>query len=317
MQYLSCGDALFDLFVQTDENPGEINLTGTVGGSPLNVALGLARLGVEAGYFAKNSNDLFGRRIARFLQTNNIDTTYLIPSNRNSTLAVIEMRQGGVPDYAFYTDGTADRSIEPNELPENLPDTLKVIHVGSYSTAIEPTGSSLEKLVKANSGKRFISYDPNIRPTIEPDMNVWRAKIAAFSDASHFMKASDEDLSLLQVKASPENFAQDCISHGVRLVCVTLGDEGALAFSADGRSEKMTGVPVSIVDTVGAGDTFQASSLYWLGANGYQHPDTVANADLAGLLEFATSAAAITCSRRGADLPTLNEVNRALAERKR
>ncbi|MEM7461533.1 MAG: carbohydrate kinase [Pseudomonadota bacterium] len=314
IEYLSCGDTLFDLFVQPNESPGEINLAGTVGGSPLNVALGLARLGVPTGYFAKNSNDLFGRRIEQFLAHNNIDTSYLISSDRNSTLAVIETNNEGVPDYAFYTNGTADRSIELHELPEKLPETLNVIHVGSYTTATEPTASSLEALVSANAASQIISYDPNIRPSIEPDMDIWRTKVVAFSSKAHFVKASDEDLDLLYENSDPDKFAQDCISRGAQLVCVTLGGDGAYAFSADGTSHRMQGVPVTIVDTVGAGDTFQASCLYWLGVHGATGVDVAAGVDLEKMLEFAIGAAAITCSRRGADLPTLAEVEEALAQ---
>ena len=314
IEYLSCGDTLFDLFVQPNENPGEINLAGTVGGSPLNVALGLARLGVKTGYFAKNSNDLFGRRIRQFLTHNKIDTGFLISSDRNSTLAVIETKDEGVPDYAFYTNGTADRSIDANELPKNLPSTLKVIHVGSYTTATEPTASSLETLVTANSASQIISYDPNIRPTIEPDMDIWRTKVAAFSAQAHFVKASDEDLTLLYQNPDPQNFAQDCISRGARLVCVTMGGDGAYAFSADGTSRKMKGVPVTIMDTVGAGDTFQASCLYWIGAHGVSSENIAVGIDMEKMLEFAICAAAITCSRRGANLPTLAEIEKALAQ---
>lgn len=314
IEYLSCGDTLFDLFVRPNENPAEINLAGTVGGSPLNVALGLARLGVKTGYFAKNSNDLFGRRIKQFLAHNKIDTSYLISSDRNSTLAVIETNEKGVPDYAFYTNGTADRSIEARELPKSLPASLKVIHVGSYTTATEPTASSLEAFVTANSPSQVISYDPNIRPTIEPDMDIWRTKVAAFSANAHFVKASDEDLAVLYQNSDPQNFAQDCISRGVQLVCVTLGGDGAYAFSADGKSQKMKGVPVSIMDTVGAGDTFQASCLYWLGAHGMANANLASGIDMNKMLEFAICAAAITCSRRGADLPTLAEIEEALSQ---
>ncbi|MGI9402062.1 MAG: carbohydrate kinase family protein [Rhizobiaceae bacterium] len=314
IEYLCCGDTLFDLFVQPNENLGKISLTGTVGGSPLNVALGLARLGMNTGYFAKNSNDLFGRRIGEFLASNRINTSHLISSDRNSTLAVIETNSEGVPDYAFYTSGTADRSIELHELPQDLPNTLKLIHVGSYTTATEPTASSLEALVSANSASRIISYDPNIRPSIEPDMDVWRSKVIAFSSKAHFVKASDEDLDVLYQNPDPQNFAQDCISRGAQLVCVTLGGDGAYAFSSDGRSLRIKGVPVSIKDTVGAGDTFQASCLYWLGTNNNANDKITADIDLEKLLEFAVCAAAITCSRRGADLPTLTEIEKALSK---
>lgn len=309
--FVSCGDALFDLFAQPQTKTGTITIEGHVGGSPLNVAVGLARLGNPTGYLAKNSTDVFGQRIAGFLKDNGVSTDFLIPSSRNSTLAFVGMRDDGSAEYGFYTAETADRSMTKAELPAALPRAVECLHVGSYSTATEPTASSLLALVRRESGQRFISYDPNIRTSIEPDIDLWRHQVGEFSRTTHFVKASDEDLKLLYPGKPLENFAADCISRGADLIFVTRGPDGALGFSADGRSAVAPGIPVEVVDTVGAGDTFQAASLHWLAAAGFLGSRRAREADLGSLMDFAIAAAAVTCSRRGADLPRLDEIRLA------
>lgn len=309
--FLSCGDALFDCFSVPTDGPATIRLDGRVGGSPLNVAVGLARLGRPVGYFTKNSTDLFGRRILAFLQKEGVDTSLIIPASNNSTLAMVELDKAGVASYAFYTGGTADRSLTMAELPAQLPAAIRAIHIGSYTTATEPTASSLVALVKRERERRFISYDPNIRPSIEPDLDVWRGRIASLTGTAHLLKLSVEDAELLYPNQSLEHLAQDWLRSGVRLVIVTKGSEGALAFTAHGCSAAVPGVHVNVVDTVGAGDTFQAATLVWLEKHDALQAAAAADLDsdaLRSLLSFGARAAAITCSRRGADLPFAAEL---------
>lgn len=309
--FLSCGDALFDCFSVPTDGPATIRLEGRVGGSPLNVAVGLARLGRPVGYFTKNSTDLFGRRILAFLQKEGVDTSLMIAASNNSTLAMVELDSAGVPSYAFYTGGTADRSLTLAELPLSLPAAIRAIHIGSYTTATEPTASSLVALVKRERERRFISYDPNIRPSIEPDLDVWRGRIASLTGTAHLLKLSSEDAHLLYPNQSLEHLAQDWISHGVRLVIVTKGGEGAVAFTGHGCSAAVPGIHVDVVDTVGAGDTFQAATLVWLEKHDALHAAAAAGLGsdaLRSLLSFGAKAAAITCSRRGADLPFAAEL---------
>jgi fructokinase len=309
--FLSCGDALFDCFSVPTDGPATIRLDGRVGGSPLNVAVGLARLGRSVGYFTKNSTDMFGRRILAFLNQEGVDTSLIVPTSMNSTLAMVELDKTGSASYAFYTGGTADRSLTQAELPPQLPAAIRAIHIGSYTTATEPTASSLVALVKRERERRFISYDPNIRPSIEPDLDVWRARIASLAGTAHLLKLSSEDAELLYPKQSLEHLAQDWISHGVRLVIVTKGGEGAMAFTGHGCSAAVPGIHVEVVDTVGAGDTFQAATLAWLERHDALGAASAADLDsdaLRSLLSFGARAAAITCSRRGADLPFAAEL---------
>lgn len=304
--YLCCGDSLFDMFSSQSDDPHGIALDGHIGGSPLNVALGLARMGNHSRFLTRISTDMFGRRISRFMAANDIDATLCVPTAQNTTLAMIGLKDDNSADYAFYTDGTADCSMVVEDLPESLDPAIRVIHFGSYSTAIEPTASTLATLAEREGENRFVSYDPNLRTMIEPDIDIWRGRVAALSQAASFIKASDEDIA--QLGTTPEKFAADAIGHGAEVVCVTLGMNGARAFSANGRSVAVPGTRVDVVDTVGAGDTFQAACLHWLGAEGLTRKGAARDADLAAMANFAVKAAALTCTRRGADLPTLDDI---------
>ncbi|MFZ2100856.1 MAG: carbohydrate kinase [Oricola sp.] len=304
--YLCCGDSLFDLFTGPSADPYGVTIDGHVGGSPLNVALGLARMGNHSRFFARISSDMFGRRIAAFMADNDIDASPCVATKQNTTLAMIGLRDDNSADYAFYTEGTADCSMLPDDLPAELDPAIRVVHFGSYSTAVEPTASTLALLAAREADNRFVSYDPNLRTMIIPDIEVWRDRVRTMSKAAAFMKASDEDIG--QLGTTPEKFAADGIAAGVDLVCVTLGNNGALAYSADGRETRIAGISVSVADTVGAGDTFQAACLHWLGANRLTRKGAARAADLEAMAGFAVKAAALTCTRRGADLPTLADI---------
>lgn len=316
--FLCCGDALFDLFVISDSESSKsesstsrISLNGDVGGSPLNVAAGLARLGHRSLYFSKLSTDLFGQRIRRYMARNNIDNSLSLQTDRNSTLAMVEKNKDGSARYVFYTNGTADLSIKVNELPESLPEHIRVLHFGSYSTAVDPTGSTLANLAKRESVDRFVSYDPNLRPSIEPDIGKWRETFHQYASAATLVKASDEDIESLLGKNKEDQFVSDCFELGAELIFITRGADGASGFARDGELAQCEGQKVKVVDTVGAGDTFQAALLHYLVKN--KHITTgntlEGKVDLNAILKFAVSAAAITCARSGADLPYLIELS--------
>ncbi len=314
--FLCCGDALFDLFVQPAVSSGSLELKGHVGGSTLNVALGLSRLGQSSSYLFKNSADALGDRIVHFLESNGVSTEHVLRTSRNSTLAIVETHDAGIPEYTFYTENTADVSIRESELPAALPEAVGVIHVGSYSTCADPTGAALLAFVQREQAQRVISYDPNVRASIQPDLDIWRERFNAYASNADFIKASDEDIAtLFGDGTSFDNFASDTLALGASLVVVTSGPSGATVYAHSGEQARAHGVAVKVVDTVGAGDTFQASSLHWLQSHGLIGDGTIdlaklaaSDATLQDLVEFATAAAALTCTRNGADLPTLGDV---------
>jgi len=308
---LTCGDALFDVFANPGSSGSSIALDARVGGSPLNVAVALSRLGQSTAFLAKVSTDPFGRRLLAYLESEKIDTGLIVPTRAPTTLAIVALDDKGVPTYSFYTSGTADRSLEAAELPARLPDAVRVVHIGSYTTALEPTASSLEALVTRERARRFISYDPNIRPSIVPEPEVWRRRVAALTAQAHLVKASVEDIQFLYPGAGVDSVLADWLARGVGIAVATMGEVGAMVVTKQGIAARVSARPVKVVDTVGAGDTFQAALLTWLAEHGRLSPDGLASLsadDLNALLTFAARAASITCSRRGADMPRRSEL---------
>jgi fructokinase len=307
---LTCGDALFDVFA----NPGStasIALEARVGGSPLNVAVAVSRLGQPAAFLSKVSTDPFGKRLLAYMESERVDTGLIVRTQAPTTLAIVALDEKGVPTYSFYIGGTADRSLERAELPARLPDAIRVVHIGSYSTALEPTASSLEALVTRERPRRFISYDPNIRPSIVPDPEIWRRRVAALTAQAHLVKASVEDIQFLYPGASVESVLADWLARGAGIAIATMGELGAVSVTRHGITARVKARTVKVIDTVGAGDTFQAALLTWLAEHGRLSPDglaTLSSDDLEALLTFAARAAAITCSRRGADMPRRSEL---------
>jgi len=321
--FLSCGDALFDLFTgqnsasgsgsssaQGEHSASFVSLSGDAGGSPMNVAVGLARLEHQSRFFTNLSSDLFGQRLKRFLELNQVDISLSAQTQLNTTLAIVEKQPDGSADYAFYTDNTADVMIEPADIPSSLDDEIRLVHFGSYSTAVEPVASSLMGFAKRETQNRIISYDPNLRPSIEPDVDRWREVFNVFAATANVIKASDEDIATLLGKNREDQFVDDCFSHGAELVFITRGPDGASGFKADGTVINVAGASVDVVDTVGAGDTFQATLLHCLASQGHlaKGASLVGDVDIAASMELAVKAAAITCTRSGADLPYLSDL---------
>lgn len=310
--FLCCGDALYDLFIVESNNssPSHVTLSGDIGGSPLNVAGGLARLGHQSRYLTKLSSDLYGQRMRDFFKRNNIDASLCIDTELNSTLAIVEKQADGSARYVFYTDNTADVSLQQDELPNPLPESIRVVHIGSYSTAVDPTSTTLIKLTQRETATRVISYDPNLRPSIEPDIDRWRTVFNAHAASANLIKASDEDIETLLGKNREDQFVANCFDHGAQLVFITRGPDGASGFKPDGTHLKVPGVKVDVQDTVGAGDTFQAATLHWLQTEGHltDSNQIEGEVDIKASMEFAIRAAGITCTRAGADLPTLEDL---------
>lgn len=307
--FLVCGEALFDFFLESDDGPGAAGFAARAGGSPFNVALGLARLGCPAGLLTGLSDDMLGKRLARVLESEDVSTAYAVPTSRPTTISLVGLDPSGVPEYQFYGAGSADAGVAAADLPALGPDVAG-LHFGSYSLAVPPVADAFAELAESEHN-RFISLDPNIRPTIEPDMDVWRTRLGRLLPLANLVKTSAEDLALLHPGRDVEDFGAELLGRGVDLVVVTNGGEPARGWTARGLHALAQPPSVAVVDTVGAGDTFQAALIARLCA----HPDgpraAVSALDEAGLqaiLDYAARAAAITCSRRGADLPRAAEL---------
>lgn len=304
-----CGEALFDVFRET-EGPAGYALAARIGGSPFNLAIGLARLGAAPLFFGGLSNDMFGRKLAAALQSEGVDLAAAPRSEAPTALVCIDVGGGGVPAYTLYGSGTAERALAPADLAR-VPLEAGVIHVGSYCMAVEPVASVLFELVSRQRGRSLIAFDPNVRLTIQPDRAVWTAAIARMLPMTDFLKISDEDIRVLYPGMDPHVFIDLALEAGVALAVVTRGAQGVVAATATVGPVELPAPTVEVVDTVGAGDTFQAALLSWFARRGLATRAALAALDLTAMEEalgFAAAAAAITCSRRGADLPRLEEV---------
>lgn len=305
--FLVCGEALYDVFI-AGETPEGLALDARIGGSPWNVAKGLARLGQPAALFAGLSQDALGDRLAASVREEGVAETALRRKPLLTTLALVGLGPDGAARYSFYNEGSADRALAMADLPPL--DGVRGVHVGSYSLVTEPTGSTLLALAGAAQGRALVSLDPNLRLAIAPDLALWRERIAAFRAAAHLVKASDEDLAALHPGRDPEETAAGWAAEGAALVVVTKGAAGAVAFGK-GAPLRVHAPAVPVADTVGAGDTFQAALLAGLAELGRASPAGLAALtaeETRRLLSFAAAAAAITCTRRGADLPRRAEL---------
>ncbi len=311
--YLVCGEALFDLFLGDgggDPDPGSLQFNALAGGSPFNVAIGIARLGGRAGLLTGIGEDMLGRRLVKILKRESVSTDYLLRSGRRTTLSLVSVDESGQPEYIFYGEGSADCSVQVSELPK-IGSGVSGIHFGSYSLVIRPVADALATLVEQN-GDRFISLDPNVRPTIEADLDIWRERVDQYIDYVDLLKISAEDMDSLYPGVPRENRIIDWLDRGVSLAVITDGGEGCGAWTKAGDHLRQPIFRGDVVDTVGCGDSFQAALLAKL-AGGKKPQQAVAqlNAEsLEELIRYALASATITCSRRGADLPTHEDVQR-------
>ena len=305
--YLVCGEALFDFFARSPESTptGQVDFKAIAGGSPFNVAVGLRRLGVDTALFAGLSTDYLGRRLKQVLVNEGVSTEYLHDLDAPTTLAMVALDASGSPAYSFRGEGCADRQLHGHHLPLLGPE-VRGVHVGSFSLVVQPVGDTLLALVKRESGQRLISLDPNVRLNPEPDIERWRQRISELIPYADVIKVSDEDLELLYPGQDAQQIARSWLNHRCQLVFLTRGSQGASVFSREHGQRSVPASLVEVADTVGAGDTFQAAVIAWLTGHGLDSIEGIQGltaVQLDALLDFASRAAALTCSKTGPDLP--------------
>jgi fructokinase len=309
--FVVCGEALVDVFASTAPDVG-LSLDGRVGGSPFNVAIGLARLGQPVGYFGTLSRDIFGQRLHRVLRSEGVRTDGTQRSDAPTTLSVVGLDEHGVPSYTFHGERGADRDLPQTALGA-VPADARAFHFGSYSMLVEPVATTLRALVEREHRRRLIAYDPNVRLNVEASLERWREVLEWMAARAHLLKVSEEDLGLLYPGSAPRALAARWLAAGVALVIVTRGHAGAVAWTATAQATRPVR-QVKVVDTVGAGDSFHAATLAWLAEHDALEPAQLAALTvpaLESMLDFASLAAAITCSRQGAQLPRRAELDAA------
>jgi fructokinase len=305
--YLVCGEALFDFFSEDDASglASKVNFKAIAGGSPFNVAVGLRRLGVNSALFAGLSTDYLGRRLQQVLNEEGVRPDFLVDFDAPTTLAMVTVSVNGSPQYSFRGDGCADRQLKPEHLPALGPE-VRGLHIGSYSLVVQPIADTLLALVQRESGKRLISLDPNVRLNPEPNIDLWRSRIATLVAYADLIKVSDEDLNLLYPEEDPQRVIEGWLQHRCQLVFMTRGGEGAMVFSRVHGTWSVPASSVKIADTVGAGDTFQAALITWLTEqqrDSVEGVHSLSREHIDGMLNFAVRAAALTCSKTGPDFP--------------
>lgn len=302
------GEALFDVFAGKPSDDGLL-LEGRVGGSPFNVAIGLARLNQPAAFFGAISNDAFGRRLFDMLRSEGVGTDLIQRTPAPTTLSIVGVDANGVPSYTFHGEHGADRELRQSALAA-IPSEVKAFHFGSYSMLVEPIGATLRKLAETGYARHLVAYDPNVRLTVEPSLARWRELLDWMVSRTHLLKVSEEDLGLLYPGIDLQALASRWLAAGVALVIVTRGGNGAIAWTKSTRVAR-PGRKINLVDTVGAGDSFHAALLTWLAEHARLDPGEIASstqADLESMLDFASLAASLTCSRQGAQLPRRTEL---------
>ncbi|MER6068138.1 carbohydrate kinase [Streptomyces sp. NPDC001817] len=298
------GEALIDL-VELDV-PGDYR--ARPGGSPFNVAVGLARLGHRTALMARLADNSFGRMLRAQAEAERVDLTYAPAAAEPTTLAVVSMDPEGRASYDFYLDGTADWQWTEAETARTPQDTA-VLHFGSVASWTPPAAEHIHSTVQRlrTCGTALISYDPNVRPALLSDPARGRHAVERSVATAHLVKASREDVEWLYPETPIEQIAAHWLDLGALLVVITDGPDGAHALHARAGSLSRPGRKVAVVDTVGAGDAFTAGLLGALLRHGLHTPRTLATAD-PGVLTIAVDDAilvsALTCERLGADPPS-------------
>ncbi len=311
---LVCGEALIDLFVGPP-SPTGLQAEAVAGGSPFNVAIGIGRLGRPAAFLSTLSDDAFGSFLADRLADAGVVSDYVQRCPKKTTVSVVATGPAGQPHYSFYADDSADRALSPEALPARLPSDVNAIAAGSYSLGVEPIAGAIETLLRREAGARVISLDPNVRPRVVGDLNAFRERFERLLAHAAIVKASDEDIELLYPNDGIVSVARAWLRQGPKLAIVTRGAHGPLAAFGSTVLERPT-PQVEVIDTVGAGDTFHAALLSWLDANSLLTREEIGRIDesqITAALDFAAAAAAIVCTRRGANPPSWEEVTRFMA----
>ncbi len=302
----ACGECLIDMVPSAQ---GVHLFEACPGGCPYNSAIAAARLGVPTWFIGKTSKDFLGDKIVAKLRDSGVDTSMLVRSEQAVTLAFVERDAEGNAKYAFYSADAADRFFMPSDLPAALPEQAVFLVVGSISLVEEPSCSTILSLIEREHLHRLISFDPNVRPSLIQSKSEYRARFEWVCRRSAIVKASDSDLEWVYEMPAEEAVSR-VLALGPELVALTLGERGAMIFTKKYRCE-LAAARVKVVDTIGAGDSFQAAllaGLGWLKVRDRGSLASLSEDSLKAVLRLATAVAALDCTKRGAEPPTLHEV---------
>ena len=304
---LCCGEALIDMLPR-ETSSGEAAFAPYAGGAVFNSAIALGRLGAPVEFFSGLSSDLFGDVLRNALVESNVGTAYAHVSARPTTLAFVKLTNGQAK-YVFYDEGTAGRMLAADDLPA-LSANVDAMLFGAISLIPEPCGSSYEALMAREHARRVTMLDPNIRPGFIPDATAHRARMMRMIAMADIVKLSDEDLAWFGESGTVQEIVHRWLSLGPKLILVTRGGDGATGYTL----RHTVHVPtrrVEVVDTVGAGDTFNAGVLAALHEAGLLTKGSISSlteSQVRTALDLGVRAAAVTVCRAWANPPCRREL---------
>ena len=311
---LCCGEALIDM-IPTPTTTGRDGFVPHVGGAVFNTAIALGRLGCKVGMLTGLSTDMFGLQLDAALATSHVNCSHVIRSDRPTTLAFVVLRDGHAK-YTFYDENTAGRMLYPEDLPA-LADEVGAMYFGGISLACEPGADTYAALLEREGEGRAVMVDPNIRPGFIRDEDRFRDRLGRVLSKASIVKVSDEDLHWIYPEApEPRAAIERIFEQGASVVIMTRGSKGATGYLASGSEVTVPSCPVEVVDTVGAGDTFNAGLLARLSELDVLTPEalgSLSKADLSSALALGAKVASVTVSRAGANPPWRIELDEALA----
>ncbi|MEO1001229.1 MAG: carbohydrate kinase [Pseudomonadota bacterium] len=306
---LCCGEALIDM-LPAETAAGAAAFVPYVGGAVFNTAIALGRLGEPVGLLTGLSTDDFGGLLRAALEDSGVDTRLAVTTERVTALAFVALSDGQAR-YSFHDEGSAGRMLQSADIPP-LPAEVGALFFGGISLIAEPSATTLEALQAAEGEGRLTMLDPNVRPAFVSDPASYRARIGRMMARADIFKVSDEDLAwLLPDDRGPMEKLRAIAAEGPALALMTRGAEGAVGVTRSGLEVARPARPVDVVDTVGAGDTFNAGFLAGLAARGLLDPAGIAGigaADLASALDHGMAAAAVVVARAGAQPPWRHEL---------
>jgi fructokinase len=300
------GEALVDLVPAKSTLDGEPGaLLPRLGGGPYNVAVTVGRLGVPVSFLSRISSDDFGEALVERLRVSNVDVTGLQRGPEPTTLAVTSLGPDGGARYTFYAEGTADRLFEA---PEELPEGMTMLSLGTLSLVLEPGASAYEQVMRRANVLTVL--DPNIRPVLISDPDAYRARFASWLPDVGLLKLSEEDAEWI-AQQDALTAARQWQQQGPGAVVFTRGSNGIAVIAGSGELVEVPATKAQVVDTIGAGDTVHGALLAWLYTKGVRSVEQLRELDAEAwraALRFAGEAAAITVSRAGAEPPFAAEL---------
>jgi len=301
-----CAESLIDLV----SNSEKIYIP-QVGGAGLNSAIAFARLTGDSFYMGGVSSDEYGKLISKTLSDSSVKSDLFIRTDRPTTLAYVDLDSEGVAKYRFEDEASAGRLISKEELKPFLEDIKKMdaLLVGGISLQSEPCGTSLEWVTECLHKETSIYYDPNIRPSFIKDKELYLERYQRIVSRSTFLKLSEEDSEYIYGEKNLNNKVDDIFLSGVKIILHTIGKKGVRVYMDSGDTFTTSVEPIKVIDTIGAGDSFNAGFLYYLDSKRYLQDKNFDKRAIQDAVEFANKVARFTVSQKGVNPPRLDQIN--------